>query len=379
MSILPPPTRPKGSVRWDHAAAWRHIDAALLAAVVALVGFGALMIYSATRHNDDPAFFIKRHALFLVLGIGVMVVSAVIDYRKLRDWVPMLYGGITFLLLAVLTPLGTEVNGTQGWFQIGSIQLQPSEFAKVIVIIAVASYLSHAEQPLDLRQLVTALLIIGVPMGLIMLQPDIGTVLVFSVIGLAMLLIGGVRLRHLVILILIGVTGVAVLLHSDALEDYQVARLTSFINPEDAESGQVYNIEQSQIAISTGGIGGHGFGEGPQTRGGFVPEQQTDFIFTVVGEELGFVGGATLILLFAVVIWRTWRAAQLARDRVGALICVGVLSMFVFQMFQSIGMSMGIMPVTGIPLPFISYGGSALLANCAAMGLVLNVHMRRFS
>jgi rod shape determining protein RodA len=210
--------------------------------------------------------------------------------------------------------------------------------------------------------------------ALTMLQPDLGSSLVFIVAGLGMMVVGGVKLRHLAVLVALGAIAVVGILNSGTLDQYQKDRLTSFVTPD----GQSYNVRQAQIAISSGGITGYGLGKGPQTKGGYVPEQQTDFIFTVAGEELGFLGSGLLILLLGIVLWRIWRIAQMAADAAGTLICVGVMCMFLFHVFENIGMALGIMPVTGIPLPFVSYGGSSMLTAFVALGLVQSVHMHRF-
>jgi rod shape determining protein RodA len=203
--------------------------------------------------------------------------------------------------------------------------------------------------------------------------------LVFGAITIAMVLVAGARPRHLVVLALVGIVGLVGIYNMGVLEDYQRDRLTAFLDQQGDTQRSAYNLEQAKTAIGAGGLLGRGLFHGTQTNLDYVPEQQTDFIFTVVGEELGFVGGATLLALFGIIAWRTWRIAQLSRDLVGTLICVGVLALFAFQVFQNIGMTMGIMPITGIPLPFVSYGGSGTLAAFCAVGLVLNVHMRRFS
>ena len=232
---------------------------------------------------------------------------------------------------------------------------------------------------LDVRRLVVALAIAGLPMGLIMLQPDLGTDLVLGAITLAILAVAGVKSRHLAVLVLLGITLAVVAVNVGVLKQYQIDRLTSFANEgKDAERSG-YNQDQSKTAIGNGGFTGQGLFEGTQTNSGYVPEQHTDFIFTVVGEELGFVGGALLLALFGLMVWRTWRAARLANDLYGTLCCIGVLAMLVFQVFENAGMTMGIMPITGLPLPFMSYGGSSIIVSFACIGLVANVHMRRFS
>jgi rod shape determining protein RodA len=362
----------------DLSAPWRHVDLALLVVVGLVILFGSVLVFSATRRFDGGAGVVARQIMFTLLGLAAMAGIALLDYRRLTDWWPVLYLVSVGVLAGVLTPLGSVVNGTRGWYQLGPVALQPAELAKLGSVLAVAAFLGSVDR-VDLRRLAGALVLIGIPMGLTLLQPDLGSALVFIVIGLGMLVVGGVRLRHLVVLVLLGVVAVVGILQSDTLDDYQRDRLTSFANPEGADPAVRYNVEQAQTAISSGGLTGYGFGNGPSTRLGYVPAQQTDFIFSVAGEEFGFVGAGTLIVLFAVMIWRVWRVAQLAADKMGTLICVGVLSMLLFHVFENIGMNLGIMPVTGIPLPFVSQGGSSMLASCAAIGLVQSVHMHRFS
>jgi rod shape determining protein RodA len=366
-------------------AAWKHVDVVLVSCVAAVSALGALMILSSTRGTDPDAYdtsFLRRQLLFIAAGVIGMVLITLIDYRRLRDfaWLPYV---ASLLSLVLVVAVGEEVRGTQAWFQIGAFQLQPAEFAKVAVILAVASLLAGRQVPLRARWVAAALVLIGVPVALIMLQPDLGTALVFVAIALGMLLMAGARARHIVVLVAVGVVGVVGVLNSDLLEDYQRDRLANFLQPNDPDDladlqSSEYNSDQSLAAIASGSINGKGLFDGTQTRLGFVPEQHTDFIFTALGEELGFVGCATVLALFAIICVRIWRTAQIAQDRLGMLICIGVLSMLVFQIFQNIGMTMGIMPITGITLPFMSYGGSSAIASWLAIGLVLNVHMRRF-
>jgi rod shape determining protein RodA len=373
---------------------WRHVDLLLLGSVAAISALGGLMILSSTRGTDPEAYDVsslKRQIMFIILGVGIMVVVAMIDYRRWRDrvWIP--YGVVLVMLPLVLTSAGSEHRGTQAWFQIGSgwafspssegdygFQLQPAEIAKVVVLVVLASILARAEAPLQARWVGLALAALGLPMAFILMQPDLGTAMVFVAIVMGMLLVSGAKLRHLVMLTAVGVLGIVYVLNSDVLEDYQRDRLTTFIEQDADTQASGYNLNESKTAIGSGGLTGRGLFEGTQTRLGNVPEQETDFIFTALGEELGFLGCATLLALYLILIWRVWRTAQIARDRFGLLLCVGVLSMLVFQVFQNVGMTMGIMPITGIPLPFMSYGGSATLAAWLAMGVVLNVHMHRF-
>jgi rod shape determining protein RodA len=371
---------PTDRSRRDLSAPWRHLDVVLVVAVSALAGLGVLMVFSSTRGPTDPpqTSFLMRQGLFMLVGLGVVVAATLIDYRRLRDWAWVFYGATMVMLVGVISPLGQQSKGAQAWFGFGSFQLQPAEFAKLALILVLGSLLAMWAGDIDLKRLGLLLVVSGAPMMLILLQPDLGTVLVLVAIVLGMFLVAGLRLRYIVALSLIGLVGVFGILNSSVLKQYQKDRLTAFLDPESDVQGTTYNVTQSQTAIANGGMTGDGLFDGRQTQLGFVPEQQTDFIFTAVGEELGFVGAAAVLVLYGVVIWRIWRTAQLARDLLGSLLCVGVLSMLVFQIFENVGMAMGIMPVTGIPLPLLSYGGSSTLATCAAVGLVLNVHMRRF-
>jgi rod shape determining protein RodA len=365
-------------------AAWRHVDLALLAATLSIAGMGVLMVYSATQNKLadaglDPYMYLKRQAVWVVLGLIAMAVMVVVDYRVFRDIAPVLFVGTFLLLLAVLSPLGQSTRGAQAWFQFGSFQLEPSEWAKLALIVCVAAYCATHRGDLDGRRLMTVLGLAGVPMALIYLQPDLGTDLVFGSILIGVLVVAGARPRHIAVLCIIAGIGMVAVVQLGVLKQYQLDRLTAFTDPGKNTAGSAYNLAQAKAAIGSGGLLGKGLFKGSQTNLSFVPEQQTDFIFTVVGEELGFVGAFTLLALFAVVVWRTWRTATLARDLFGTLLCMGVLAMFVFQIFENVGMTMGIMPITGIPLPFMSYGGSSTVASFAGVGLVLNVHMRRFA
>jgi rod shape determining protein RodA len=367
-------------------AAFQHVDWILVAATVAISVLGVVMVYSATRGPDDQApttYFLQRQALFVLIGLGVMAAVAAFDYRKLRDWAIPIVGVALLLLFAVLTPMGSESKGTQAWFEFAGFQLQPSELGKLALVIGLAAFLTLEKHEINGRRLALILGFAAVPMALIMLQPDLGTVLVFGVTALGIVLVAGARPRHFAVILLLGIIGTVGILNSNVLADYQQERLTTFLDQGESRSAArndaAYNQDQSEIAISAGQITGQGIGNGTQTGLDFVPEQHTDFIFTVVGEELGFVGGFTVIFLLGVIIWRMWRTAQLARDEFGMLLCVGVMAIFTFQVFENVGMTMGIMPVTGIPLPLMSYGGSSVITMFLAIGLVLNVHLHRFS
>ena len=359
---------------------WRSQDWSLIGATVAIAALGLVMVYSTTRHlvSSDPYYYLKRQGVAYSLGAVLFVLILRIDYRKWRDFSLLAFIGTCAILFFVLTPVGSHVNGAQSWYQLpGGFEFQPSEIAKFGLIVALCGYVNEHRTELDPWRLTVLVGLALIPLGLVQLQPDLGTNMVLAVIVVALLAIAGVKGRYLLILVLLGLTGVYAVFNLGLLKQYQLDRL-NFINP-DTRQAAAYNQNQSKTTIGSGGLTGAGLFNGPQTRLGFVPEQHTDFIFTAVGEELGFVGGALLLSLFAIVMWRTWRTAQIARDFYGTAVCTAVLAMFAFQVFENIGMTMGIMPVTGIPLPFMSYGGSALLADCACIALVANVYARRFS
>jgi rod shape determining protein RodA len=352
----------------------RHFDYLLLAATFAITAIGLVMIYSSTHRRipGDPLYYVKRQALFAVLGAVAIALVLSIDYRRLRDRSMVVYAATVALLLAVLAPIGSNIKGHQAWFQLpGGFTLQPSELAKFGIIVALAGYLTHFRGEIDAWRLSVIVALASIPLGLVLLQPDLGTALVIGVIVFGLLAVAGISGRQLVVLGLLAATGVYAVVALGVLKQYQLDRLTMFIDPESGTSqGSAYNQEQSTQAVAHGRVTGEGLEQGSQTQGNFVPEQHTDFIFTAVGEELGFVGAVVLLALFAIVLWRTWRTARLARDFFGTLMCMGVLAMLAFQMFENIGMTIGIMPVAGIPLPFMSYGGSALVTSFACVGLV---------
>ncbi|MFA1547787.1 rod shape-determining protein RodA [Actinomadura chokoriensis] len=364
----------------------RRLDWPLFLAVLALSVVGALLVRSATFHllterGEDPESLLKRHVLNLLIGFLLGGVVTVLDYRLLRAYVPILYGVACVGLLAVLTPLGSTINGSHSWIVLGGgFQVQPSEFAKVGLVVLLAMILGEprdGEIGPGRRDVLLALVLAGVPGLLIMLQPDLGTTLVFIAVVLGMLAISGAQKRWLFGLVGGGVAAAAAVWFFGLLEDYQIARFTAFMDPEADPRGAGYNAQQARIAIGSGGAFGKGLFHGEQTGGHFVPEQQTDFIFTVAGEELGFVGAAVIIALLGVVLWRGLRIATQAADLFGTLVATGVVCWLGFQTFENVGMTIGIMPITGLPLPFVSYGGSATFANMIAFGLLQAVHVRR--
>jgi rod shape determining protein RodA len=360
----------------------RHLtarfDVVLVGGSVLLALIGVVMIYSATRgllalDGEDPRYFLKRQGVFMVVGIVVMIALALFDYRRLEQISTVLYVGTLFALLAVLATPPSQ--GAQRWFPLGPFQLQPSEFATLVLIIAIATYCSRRPEGLDFRDLVRLVLMAVVPILLVIKQPDLGTAIVMTVILLVMLAVAGMPGRYLLLLIAGALLVMLVALKGGLLQQYQIERFTSFISPHAPEK-YTYNVAQAKEAIAHGGFFGRGLFHGALTNLAYVPEQQTDFIFSAVGEQVGFVGAAVLLGIYGMVAWRVLRTAQLARDNYGRLLCAGVFALLVFSVFENVGMNMGIMPVTGIPLPFLSYGGSAMIGFFAAIGITISVHNR---
>jgi rod shape determining protein RodA len=381
---LPPTDRaPGGRLTTAEPTPLNHIDATLILAAAGLVLFGLLMVYSATHRSQallggDPSFFLKRQALFLVVGAVALAVSALVDYRLLRTYAPFIYLGTVFLLLLVRTPLGKTVLGAQRGFYIGPFQFTPSQFARLGLIVMLAAVLSEIKGDLWIRDVVRATVLAAVPMILVFVQPDIGTTIVLAAIMAAILIVSGAKARYLAVLGLAASLAIFGAFQLHVVKDYQVKRLVGFLDPKSDPQRAGYNRTQAEIAIGAGGLTGRGYLRGSQTNLAFVPEQHTDFIFTVVGEELGFVGAMLLLLLFGVMLWRAFRIALLSKDPLGTFLATGVAAMFAIQVFVNVGMTLGIMPITGIPLPFVSYGGSALIADLMGVGLLLNVHARRY-
>lgn len=363
----------------DPTSPWWHIDVTPLLAAMGLGIVGLIGIYSATRGRDADNYvtsFIERQGLFALVGLSLVAFLVFWDYRWFYRLAPLAYG-VSVLGLVIVRFVGKEVNGATSWFVFGSFRLQPSEFSKLGLIIAVAAVMAKRDDgPMPLQELVRVMIVALIPITLVVLQPDIGTALVYGVIVAAMLLVGRAEGHQLLFLVSASAVVFGLLINSRFVGEYARLRLTSFVDPY-AEAR--YNQNQAEIAIGNGGLTGAGFGNGTQTKSGLVPEQHTDFIFTVIGEEFGFAGGTVLLGCFAFLLWRLYRMARLAGDSFGAYLIVGIMTMFAFQMFQSVGMTMGVMPITGIPLPFVSYGGSATLTSYTAIGLAVSVHMRRFS
>ena len=363
-SAVPGPPRFVGDVDW-----------VLIAATLALVGTGLVMIYSSTHLPPRPYEFVRSQMLHLAVGVGVAGLIVAVDYRVLASSARVLYVANLLLLAAVLV-VGRTSLGAQRWISLGPLgQFQPSEIAKLIIVITLAKHFADRPGPyqsvLDLGPFLGH---VALPMILIFKQPDLGTALVYGAIFVGMLYAAGARRRDLAVLAAAALALAPVLWH--ALKEYQRRRLLAFVHPSLDPLGSGYGIIQSKIAVGSGLMWGKGLFVGTQNVLRFVPEHHTDFIFSVVGEELGFVGGLILLTLFLLWIYRGLRIAAVARDRFGALAAVGLVSMMAFHVFVNIGMTVGIMPITGIPLPFISYGGSALMTMIWATALLLSIGMR---
>ena len=362
-------------------------DPILTVAVGLLLFIGTLLVYAATRDwyaaNDlDPQYYLKRHVINIVIGILLAWGTTVIDYRMLRAYTPIVWGLGVIGLTAVLIPgLGSEVNGAQAWIPLpGGFQIQPAELAKISIIVGMSMLLSEYrhenDQPTN-RDVIQALLVAAIPVGLILLQPDMGTVFIISISVVAMIGASGAPTRWVVGLLLVALLGGFGAVKLGVINDYQVKRLQSFVDPNADSQGAGYQLRQARITVGSGGFLGTGLFDGPQTSGRFVPEQQTDFIFTVAGEQLGFLGSGFILLLYLTIIMRAFSIARRSTDAFGRLVCVGVLSWFAFQTVENIGMTLGLMPMTGVPLPFLSYGGSSMFANMIGFGLLQNVYARQ--
>jgi rod shape determining protein RodA len=355
----------------------RHLDWSLLATVLALSLVGTLLVWSATRGTDPRTYFVKQ-LVNIVIGLALMVGATMLDYRRLRLYAPVLYGLSLLGLIAVLTPLGTPVNGSNSWITLpAGNQIEPSEFGKIAIILMTARFLSEMRLPNGrprMRAIGLAAVFAIVPMVLVAKEPDLGVTIIMMLTLLGLVALSGIRLTWLVGLVGAGVLSVVTVLQLHLLKAYQLGRLTAFAHPAADPQGSGYSAAQAKIAIGSGGIFGQGLFHGQLIAGNFVPEQHTDFIFAVAGEELGFVGAAVIIVLLAVLFLRALRIAARAEDQFGMLVASGIAIWFAAQSFINIGMTVGIMPVTGLPLPFVSYGGSAMFADMMAVGILQAVH-----
>lgn len=357
-------------------------DLVLVVTYLLISAIGLLMVYSATApgleaRGLDPTRDLKEQAIFVVIGFFVFGFVSSIDLTEIRGFVGPVYVIAIGLLVLVMTPLGDSAGIAQRWIDLGILQFQPSEVAKIAVVLMLASILSMATTPLSWQTVARALMIVGVPAALIFLQPDLGTMLVFAFVMLVMLFAGGSTLRQLGFIALATIIGTVGLFQLNLIEEYQVTRLTAFIDPEGASLDAVYNQVQSEIAIGSGGLFGKGLFEGSQTNLQFVPVQASDFIFTAVGEQFGFVGSLIVLGLFGLLLFRLLLTALHARSRFSFLVVTGIAAMFAFHVFVNIGMTVRVMPVTGLPLPFMSSGGTFFVMMSAALGLAHSAWIRR--
>jgi rod shape determining protein RodA len=349
----------------------RSVDPILLVTSLALTAFGILAVYVAG--TDDREGYALNQTLGFVIGLLGAVPLALMDYRRLKGYLPLLYG-VTIVMLMAVTVVGASAKGAQRWIDIGPVQVQPSEFAKLLVVVVLAGYFSEHRLS-DNTNFLKALGILGLPGLLVFAQPDLGTALVFAAIFFVMAFVGGAKLYQIGALVVSAVAVAALSIRLGVLEDYQLARLTAFLDPTGI-TDEGYQVFQSKLAIGSGGVTGKGFDATTLANLGFLPEDHTDFIFSNLAERTGFVGGLLLLGLFFVLVWRMLHVATVSRDRFGVLIAVGIATIFLFHVFVNIGMTMGLMPVTGIPLPFISYGRSNLVVSVIALGLLQSVAMR---
>lgn len=373
--------------RANRKSVFDGFDPVLTIAVGLLLIFGTILVYAATRNwyaanGLDPEYYLKRHVVNILIGAAFAWGTTIIDYRLLRAYTPIVWAIGVIGLIAVLIPgIGTSVNGAQAWIALpGGFQIQPAELAKISIIVGMSLLLSertHDNDEPTHRDVMQALLVAAIPMFFILLQPDMGTVFIIGVAVLTIIGASGAPLRWVIGLIIAAILGSFAAVQLGVVNDYQVKRLQAFVDPNSDAQGSGYQLRQARITVGSGGLLGTGLFDGPQTNGRFVPEQQTDFIFTVAGEQTGFVGSGLILILYLTVLMRAFGIARRSQDPYGRLVCTGVIAWFAFQAFENIGMTLGLMPMTGVPLPFISYGGSSMFANMIGFGLLQNVHARQ--
>ena len=372
--------------RRSRSSIFHGFDPVLTAAVALLLVMGTLLVYAATRdwyarNGLDPQYYLKRHVINIAIGVLLAYGTTVIDYRLLRAYTPIFWGLSVLGLVIVLIPgLGSTVNGARAWISLpGGFQIQPAELAKIAIIVGMSMLLSersHNSNEPSSQDVLQALVIAGIPVLLIIVQPDMGTAFIISASVVTIIAVSGAPSRWVAGLLIVAVLGAVVATKTGVISEYQINRLQTFVDPTADTQGAGYQLRQARITVGSGGLLGTGLFNGPQTNGRFVPEQQTDFIFTVAGEELGFVGSGFILLLYLLVLMRAFTIARRTSDPFGRLVTTGVIAWFAFQLFENIGMTLGLMPMTGVPLPFISYGGSSMFATLIGFGLLQNVHAR---
>lgn len=365
-----------------HSRLLRNADFLLLGCVLVLAAWGAVTVYSATAASRalqglDPAGKLKLQLLWIVLGLACMAATALADYSKLTRFSWPIYAAALLLLVAVLV-VGEEPRGARRWLSLGPLNIQPSELAKIAIIIALATVLAQREeQRTSPGTLGLTLGLVLVPVGLVFMQPDLGTPVITFVIWLVVMFVGGARVRHLVAVTLAGMMLFGVMWGTGVIKEHQKERILAFRHPERDPMDSGYHMIQARQAVGAGGLLGKGLFDGPSTQNRFIPDQETDFIFTAVGEELGFVGSVVLLAIYFVLLGRALQIAVEARDTLGRLLAVGFATTFFMHVFVNLGMTVGVLPVKGLALPFFSYGGSSMLTNMIAAGLLESVYMRR--
>lgn len=362
-----------------------RLDWLLMLASGAILVLGTLLVWSATANNEaltgaDSTAYLKKHLVNIAIGLVLGATVLLTNHRWVRILAPVVYAASIVGLLLVLV-MGSTINGSRSWLILGGFSMQPAEIAKLAVVVGIALAVaerleSSGRRAVNHMDVVVMLAIAGLPALLILAQPDLGTMLVLTATVFGLLAVAGAPRAWLIGLFCSGVAAATLAVTMGLLKAYQINRFMAFTNPDLDPRGAGYNTTQARIAIGNGGWFGQGVFDGSQTRSGFVPEQHTDFIFTVAGEEFGLIGSALLIVLFAVVLWRALAIAIAAEDMFGRLAAAGIACWFAFQTFQNIGMCLGIMPVTGVPLPLVSYGGSSMFASLMALGLLQNIHLR---
>ncbi len=372
--------------RGSRRSIFAGFDPILTIAVALLLVIGTLLVYAATRNwyaanGLDPEYYLKRHVINIAIGSLLAWGTTVVDYRLLRAYTPILWAIGVLGLTAVLIPgIGDEVNGSKAWIGLpGGFQVQPAELAKISIIVGMSMILSERTHDTDSPQhtdVLQALVVAAIPGLLILSQPDMGTVFIIGIAVVTIIAVSGAPMRWVVGLILVAVIGSFAAVKVGVINDYQVKRLQAFVDPSADSQGSGYQLRQARITVGSGGLIGTGLFNGPQTNGRFVPEQQTDFIFTVAGEQLGFLGCGFILILYLTVLMRAFGIARKSNDPYGKLVCTGVIAWFAFQTFENIGMTLGMMPMTGVPLPFVSYGGSSMFATMIGFGLLQNVNAR---
>jgi len=375
-----------GGLTIDWRTYLRHLDYLLLAAAAGLIGYGVAMIYFATRHDitGRPLYYVRQQLLAVAVGVVAGVVVSLLDYDLYRRFQWVLYALAVVMVVAVL-PLGQNVNGATRWINLGITSFQPSSAAVMLLTLSIGAFLADRIEILGAKRVtVITLLLAAVPAFFVYKEPDFGSALVILMLALAMLYFYGTPWTHFAVLaagtvaVVVGAVKVLPLAGLHVIQQYQVSRLLVFLDPYKDTSGAGYNVIQSMIAVGSGAFSGRG-NMATQTTLDFLPEHHTDFIFAVISERNGFIGATVLLVLYALFIWRALRIAVLSRDMYGSILAGGIGVVLLFQVFVNVGMTIGIMPVTGIPLPFISYGGTAMIAFLILVGLLEAIHVRATS